>query len=109
MTKRKTMTRQVEFDESKIFDCPLTTTVKYLSELAKTHPKACITHVWTGYEDMHVEIQFYEPETDEELADRLEHEEAKAKRAADERKREAEKAKRRKDYLKLSKEFGRGY
>jgi hypothetical protein len=106
---RETRTRQVAFDESKVFDCPLTVAVKYLSELAKTHPKACITHVWTGYEDMHVEIQFYEPETDEELADRLETEKARAERAAEERKRKAAEDERRAQYLKLKREFDRGY
>jgi hypothetical protein len=104
---KKLVFRAADCDTSRLYDV-LPKAIAYLKEMQRTlPPDASLEENWTGYETMEMRFCWHEPETDDEYADRLEHEQEAERRAAKERVAEAEKRERRKQWEKLNQEFGR--
>ena len=78
MSEKETRTVGFGLDEERLFENSIDDVISYLKELkAKFADKGqlVIKDVWTGYEDVHYELQYNELESDEEYATRREIEE----------------------------------
>lgn len=88
----KKIFREGEVDTTILYG-PLKAAGEYLIRLSAQYPAdASLTEVWDGYEDMHMAIGYYTPETAEEERDRKEREEWRRKREAEEAARAIQRA-----------------
>lgn len=106
--QRRTITERIDTDTGRLYG-PLPDAIAYLQEVQAKYPGTNISleEHWTGYEDMDMTFSYTRPETDDEMAARLEKERRRNDEAACEAVRVADRQESRKQYEALKREFGR--